>query len=96
MAHDFNKLLTIINGYSEFMVQNLPVGNPGRKMAAEILKAGERSAAFTGQLLAFSRHRSRWNRAPKDRFRLPSDIPPIVPPNFGSWIDDTLAHVAFR
>jgi two-component system, cell cycle sensor histidine kinase and response regulator CckA len=55
IAHDFNNLLTIINGYSELLVKRLPVGDPTRRLLNEIKEAGERSAALTRQLLAFSR-----------------------------------------
>ncbi len=55
VAHDFNNLLTIINGYSELIVSRLPADNPAWGLAREINKSGERAAALTRQLLAFSR-----------------------------------------
>jgi signal transduction histidine kinase/CheY-like chemotaxis protein len=55
VAHDFNNLLTLINCYAEFIVNGLPKNDPLRKDASQIQRAGERAAALTGQLLAFSR-----------------------------------------
>ncbi|MFM8550852.1 MAG: ATP-binding protein, partial [Nitrospiraceae bacterium] len=55
VAHDFNNLLTAITGYGELLMQNLKPTDPLHDHAAEILKAGERAATLTGQLLAFSR-----------------------------------------
>jgi PAS domain S-box-containing protein len=55
IAHDFNNLLTIINGYSELVMDALPVDAPARFHLKEIYDAGERAAALTRQLLAFSR-----------------------------------------
>jgi PAS domain S-box-containing protein len=55
VAHDFNNLLTIINGYSQLILESLEPNSTLTSLAAEIQKAGERAAALTRQLLAFSR-----------------------------------------
>ena len=55
IAHDFNNMLTAINGYSDLILQQSNTEDPVRHNAEEIKKAGERSAALTQQLLAFSR-----------------------------------------
>jgi len=55
IAHDFNNLLTIINGYSQILLGALPAGDSNYTAAEQIMKAGERAAALTRQLLAFSR-----------------------------------------
>jgi two-component system, cell cycle sensor histidine kinase and response regulator CckA len=54
VAHDFNNLLVAINGYSSLLLgEDLP--EEIRHDVAEIQRAGERGAALTRQLLAFSR-----------------------------------------
>ncbi len=55
VAHDFNNLLTIINGYGQLLLERLEPNNPLQGHASEIMKAGERAASLTRQLLAFSR-----------------------------------------
>lgn len=55
VAHDFNNLLTIITGYSQLILNNLGPGDSNRHSVEQIMKAGERAAALTKQLLAFSR-----------------------------------------
>ncbi|MBI5525645.1 MAG: PAS domain S-box protein [Deltaproteobacteria bacterium] len=55
VAHDFNNLLSVILSYIGFILDGLPGGSPLRVDAIEIKKAGERAAALTRQLLAFSR-----------------------------------------
>lgn len=58
IAHDFNNMLTVINGYSELALRRLKKGGTLRAGVEEIKKAGERSALLTRQLLAFSRQQS--------------------------------------
>ncbi len=55
IAHDFNNLLTIIAGYSQLILDRLPPGDGVREKVEEIKNAGDRAAALTHQLLAFSR-----------------------------------------
>jgi PAS domain S-box-containing protein len=55
VAHDFNNLLSVITGYSELLLTRTDDRNPARREIEEIHKAGERAAALTQQLLAFSR-----------------------------------------
>src|SRR4051794_35940431 len=55
VAHDFNNLLTIITGYSQLILNNLGAEDSNRHSVEQIIKAGERAAALTKQLLAFSR-----------------------------------------
>src|SRR6185369_2992965 len=55
VAHDFNNLLSVIMGYGEIVSRRLPVSDPLARKVAEIMRAAERAASLTRQLLAFSR-----------------------------------------
>lgn len=55
VAHDFNNVLSVILSYSALIAADLKPGDPMRDDVEEIRKAGERAAALTHQLLAFSR-----------------------------------------
>ena len=55
VAHDFNNLLTVIGGYSQTLLDGTPAEHPQRFPLEQILKASNRAAALTSQLLAFSR-----------------------------------------
>ncbi|MBX7173876.1 MAG: PAS domain S-box protein [Pyrinomonadaceae bacterium] len=55
IAHDFNNMLTVIKGYSDLSLRQLPIESPVHHYVEEIKMAGNRSASLTYQLLAFSR-----------------------------------------
>jgi PAS domain S-box-containing protein len=55
IAHDFNNLLTVILGNSSEVLAGLRPEDPLHEIMSEIEKAGQRAAALTRQLLAFSR-----------------------------------------
>ena len=57
VSHDFNNLLTAILGYARFLSATLEDPEQ-RGDVAEIIKAGERAAGLTRQLLAFSRRQT--------------------------------------
>jgi CheY-like chemotaxis protein len=55
VAHDFNNLLTVIQGFAEFVAMDPALDQRHAKDLGEVIKAAERAAALTKQLLAFSR-----------------------------------------
>jgi PAS domain S-box-containing protein len=55
VAHDFNNLLTGIIGYTDLLMTGRGADDPMYEDLSQIKRAGERAAALTGQLLAFSR-----------------------------------------
>src|SRR5947199_99044 len=55
VAHDFNNVLTAIAGYAELLREDLPGDDARRGDLEEILRATDRAATLTRQLLAFSR-----------------------------------------
>ncbi len=55
IVHDFNNLLTVINGYCDLLARNPDAAPAVRDGVARVLEAGRRAAALTHQLLAFSR-----------------------------------------
>lgn len=55
VAHDFNNILAAMNGYAEFLVQDLSADSPQHKFADNILKAVDQAKRLVDQILAFSR-----------------------------------------
>jgi two-component system cell cycle sensor histidine kinase/response regulator CckA len=55
IAHDFNNVLAVIIGFAKLLLRDLAADDPQREKAEQIARAGERAAALTQQLLAFSR-----------------------------------------
>jgi PAS domain S-box-containing protein len=55
VAHDFNNLLMVIQSYTELVCDSLPAGDQLRQYAQQVLKATDRGASLTRQMLAFGR-----------------------------------------
>jgi two-component system, cell cycle sensor histidine kinase and response regulator CckA len=55
VAHDFNNLLTVISGYAQMTLAEIPAQHPLRAGIEEISDAADRAASLTRQLLTFSR-----------------------------------------
>ena len=51
IAHDFNNLLTAIKGNADLLLLELPAEGPMREDVAEILRAVDRGAAISRQML---------------------------------------------
>jgi PAS domain S-box-containing protein len=58
VAHDFNNMLSVINGHAEMALEQIPSSDPLHEDLWNILNAGRRSAALTRQLLAFARQQT--------------------------------------
>ena len=55
VAHDFNNILTVIQGYGEVVLAGLRADDPAREGLEQINRAADRAASLTRQLLAYSR-----------------------------------------
>ncbi len=55
VAHDFNNMLGVIQGQTELALNDLPPDSPVVAGLEEVLRAAQRSAVLTRQLLAFAR-----------------------------------------
>jgi PAS domain S-box-containing protein len=56
VAHDFNNLLAVILNYAEFVGEEIGESHAAAEDVAEIVRATQRAADLTRQLLVFSRH----------------------------------------
>ncbi len=59
IAHDFNNILAAMNGYAEFLKDDLEENTQQHEFADNILKAGLQARSLVDQMLAFSRTRER-------------------------------------
>jgi two-component system, cell cycle sensor histidine kinase and response regulator CckA len=54
-AHDFNNMLTVINGYSEILKMSIDETHPFYHKIAQICQAGKQASALTQRMLEFSK-----------------------------------------
>jgi PAS domain S-box-containing protein len=55
IAHEVNNLMTAVLGFGSFAIAELPASHPAVGEVEQMIKAGERAATITRQLLAFTR-----------------------------------------
>ncbi len=90
VAHDFDNLLTAIQGYTSLLLRDVRPGDPQREGLEEIRHASERAAGLTRQILAFGRRHAA-DSGPVDLNRLIGNLVRLLPPLIGD--DLTLVTV---
>ncbi|HLI82417.1 MAG TPA: response regulator [Bryobacteraceae bacterium] len=86
VAGDFNNVLTVISGYAELLRAEIPANHQLRRFVEEIIYAGERAAALTRHLLAFSRGPAAQPRI-LDLNAILSDLEPMLQRLLGQSIE---------
>lgn len=98
VAHDFNNIITIINGFSDLLLYRLPAEDGSRRYANEIRNAGSRAAGLTRQLLLFSRQQP-GHTQPVDLNQIIGNVEKMLRMLVGANIElellpgDNLAHI---
>jgi two-component system cell cycle sensor histidine kinase/response regulator CckA len=77
VAHDFNNMLTVIDGFSTLLLDELDTTDVRRELVEEIQRATARAASLTGQLLSVSR-RQALRLEPFDLNRLVREMHPLL------------------
>lgn len=85
IVHDFNNLLTAIQGFTELARANLPEGDPSRKDLDQVLASAARASAITRKLLAFT-HRQILVPVDIDPAQVIADLVPMLRPLLGDAI----------
>ena len=90
VAHDFNNLLTVILGFAAIVNEDIAIAQKHGRDLSEIIKAAERAAGLTKQLLAFSRQQV-LHTAPLDLNGLITDMTGMLRMLIGENIAVTLS-----
>jgi two-component system cell cycle sensor histidine kinase/response regulator CckA len=86
IVHDFNNLLTAIQGFAELARGSLPEGDPIREDLDQVLRSAGRASAITRRLLAFT-HRQILLPVDIDPAQVIADLVPMLKPLLGDDID---------
>ena len=86
IAHEFNNLLQAIRGYTRYAMEGLQPEDPRHQDLEQVVKASDRAATLTRELLGFSRHQvlERGNVDPRE---LVADLLKMLRPLIGEQID---------
>ena len=93
IAHDFNNILAVIISYGSLIRDAIPPGDGRRDDAIEVLKAAERGAGLTQQLLAFARQQPAEKR-PTDLNQRLAQIQKLLVRTLGEHIELTVVPSA--
>jgi two-component system, NtrC family, sensor kinase len=90
VAHEFNNLLQSVQGYTRYAMEGLAADDPRTHDLEMVLKASERAAALTRQLLGFGR-RQMLQFSDVDPNQMIEDLVKLIKPLIGEHIDLDLA-----
>jgi PAS domain S-box-containing protein len=93
IAHEFNNLLQVINGYARYALDGLDEGDPRAKDLQQVLIAGDRAATLTRQLLNFGR-RSALQLSHVNTDHVVSELVTMLRPMIGEHISIELTQNA--
>jgi len=77
IAHDFNNILTGILGSASIAAMKVPPGSPAGEQLARILKAADKAAELTNQMLAYA-GKGRFEMEPLGLNELVQEVIPLV------------------
>jgi signal transduction histidine kinase len=86
IAHEFNNLLQAIRGYTRYGMEGLSHDDPRYQDLEQVIKAADRAAALTRQLLGFSRSHV-LERVTFDPSELIGDLVKMLRPLIGEHLD---------
>jgi PAS domain S-box-containing protein len=86
IAHEFNNLLQAIRGYTKYAMEGLQPEDQRHQDLEQVVKASDRAAALTRELLGFSR-RQTLERGNLDPRELVADLVKMLRPLIGEQID---------
>ena len=93
VAHDFNNVLTVINGYIDLLLSGIPQQDPSRVAAEQIRQAGQRAADLTRGLLGFSRKQIARPKA-LELNRIVEDVTPLLTRLLGETVTLSTRYLA--
>ena len=95
VAHNFNNVLTTINGYAELLATSLDADDPRRSDALAIRDAGQRAAMLAKQLLAYGR-RLMLLPSSVDLMEVVEGLTPMLQSVVGDRVDLEIRHDSGR